>query len=413
MNLLATPTRRKILFGALYASEGAPIGYLWWALPTRLRAEGVPIDSITLLTGTLVLPWAFKFLWAPLVDVVRGGRWSLRSWIVGSQLVMGLALLPLLRIDPATQFGLLFAVLWVHAFAAATQDVAIDALAIASSAPGERGAINGWMQVGMLTSRAVFGGGALMAGAWLGHDIVVVALVATIWSTTVLVLLARENAPDQALPASFRETVARFAGTLADVLVHPITRRALPLAVFGGMGWEAVGAVAGPFLIDRDLSEKQVGTILFAPVVLCMMTGALLGGYLSDRIGRRLAVGAFLGASVAAVLLIVLADLISPADVHAARIGSLVLLYLTIGLFTASSYALFMDLSDPRLRATQFSTFMGATNLCEAIAALAVGRLIAGLGYPPAFVIMAAVSLLALSSLKLIRPPSGGAPADR
>ncbi len=64
MDLLATPTRRKVLFAALYLSEGAPIGFIWWALPTRLRMAGVTVEQITLLTAVLVLPWAFKFLWA-------------------------------------------------------------------------------------------------------------------------------------------------------------------------------------------------------------------------------------------------------------------------------------------------------------------------------------------------------------
>jgi hypothetical protein len=36
-----------------------------------------------------------------------------------------------------------------------------------------------------------------------------------------------------------------------------------------------------------------------------------------------------------------------------------------IGLFTAASYALFMDLTDPKLGGTQFSAFMAATNGCE------------------------------------------------
>jgi len=64
-------------------------------------------------------------------------------------------------------------------------------------------------------------------------------------------------------------------------------------------------------------------------------------------------------------------------------------LYVAIGLFTASSYALFMDLTDPRLGATQFSAYMGATNACESWSAVLGGRLIASSGYPAAFAVMA------------------------
>jgi MFS family permease len=66
-----------MLFAALYFSEGAPIGFIWWALPAQLRLQHVPIEQITLLTSTLVLPWTLKFLWAPLVDLLSGNRWTL------------------------------------------------------------------------------------------------------------------------------------------------------------------------------------------------------------------------------------------------------------------------------------------------------------------------------------------------
>ena len=128
--LLATPRGRALLFGCLYLSEGAPIGFVWWALPTLLRQDGVDVAQITTLTALLALPWAFKFLWAPLVDVVRGPGWDLRSWIVVAQVTMGLALAPLLVIDWAAAFDVVFVLLVLHAFASATQDVAIDALSI-------------------------------------------------------------------------------------------------------------------------------------------------------------------------------------------------------------------------------------------------------------------------------------------
>jgi len=78
----------------LYFSEGAPIGFIWLAMPTRLRARDVPIEQITWLTAILVIPWTFKFLWAPLVDLLRGRRWTLRHWIIAAQTAMGLTLLP-------------------------------------------------------------------------------------------------------------------------------------------------------------------------------------------------------------------------------------------------------------------------------------------------------------------------------
>ena len=46
--MLSSVGRRRLLFASLYFSEGAPIGYLWWALPTKLRAAGADIEQIEL-----------------------------------------------------------------------------------------------------------------------------------------------------------------------------------------------------------------------------------------------------------------------------------------------------------------------------------------------------------------------------
>ena len=74
----------------------------------------------------------------------------------------------------------------------------------------------------------------------------------------------------------------------------------------------------------------------------------------------------------------------------------LVALYFAIGLFTAASYRLLMDLTAPRLAAAQFSAYMGATNGCETWSALAIGRLQPSLGYAGGFALMALISLAAL-----------------
>ena len=135
MDLARSRHGRKGLFALLYLAEGAPIGFIWWAVPTRLREAGVPVGTIALLTSVVILPWAFKFLWAPLVDVLRGPRWGRRAWIVSAQVLMGLTLLPLAFMAWESSIGLLLAILLLHAFAAATQDVAIDAWAISITTP--------------------------------------------------------------------------------------------------------------------------------------------------------------------------------------------------------------------------------------------------------------------------------------
>jgi hypothetical protein len=62
-----------------------------------------------------------------------------------------------------------------------------------------------------------------------------------------------------------------------------------------------------------------------------------------------------------------------------------------------------MDLTNPRLGATQFSAFMAATNACESWSAWTAGAIGASFGYPHAFLTMCAVSLLGLPLLRRMR----------
>lgn len=394
------PAGRKLLFALLYLSEGAPIGFIWWALPTRLRAEGVSVEEITALTSTLILPWMFKFVWAPVVDTLRTRRWNFPAWIIATQLAMGASLLPLALVE--VEFPFMVVLLLLHALVAATQDASIDALSIATVPEKERGSINGWMQTGMLAGRGVFGGGALLMQEHLG-DGVILLLVGVIWCSTLLLVIANRQMEVPLPEVKRAERWKLFGRILSDVAASKVTWAGLAFAALGGAGFEAVGGVAGPFLIDRGFSQGEVGWFFGIPVITAMMLGALAGGYAADRVGRTRAVTIFLLSLAVTVVALASTDAMFEPVPKAALITLLAVLYLCIGMFTASSYALFMDITDKRLGATQFSAYMGATNGCESWAIFAVGRLIPVVGYPVGFAVMAGASLLALPLLVMMR----------
>lgn len=404
MNVLSSRRGRALLFTALYFSEGAPIGFLWWAVPTKLRAGGVDLGTLTTLTSILVLPWIFKFLWSPLIDGIQTSRWGLRSWIVSTQLVMGCTLVPLLFQDLVTGLPVLLPFLLLHAVAAATQDASIDALAIAHVPDAERGSINGWMQLGVLAGRSALGGGALLLEQWVGMAAVIVLLMAVIWSSSVLVLLSRVPPRGRPEEGGIRVRMQALGPRIRSAFRTRATWFGLLFALLGGAGFEAVGGTAGPFLIDRNFEPDDVGRFFAFNSVLAMMAGAVIGGSLADRLGKRVTVSASLLLMAACILGLAAVDALAPDGIHTWLVAILTVLYFCIGLFTASSYALFMEITDPALGATQFSAFMGATNGCESWSTFAAGRAIAGAGYPAAFVLMAIISLSALPLLRFLSP---------
>jgi len=398
VNLLNHPKGRIALFTLLYLSEGGPIGFIWWALPTMLRREGVEVAKITGLTALLVLPWVFKFLWAPLVDAMRTPRWGFRAWIISAQLAMGLTLLPLIWLDPVRHFQWWAALLLLHAFCAATQDVAIDALAINLVPEDQRGVLNGCMQGGMLVGRSLFGGGALLVASVWGKQWVIIALVACIWATTLFLLGAKE--PVERL--GFKNRIADFRVHLFSAFRRKTTWLGLAFALTSAAGFEATGQLAGPFLVDRGVPEKTIGLFFGVVVVGATLVGGLIGGKLSDRWGRIRAVAIFLVGFVTMIAGLALSDYATTKSSPSVLMGWLAGMYFFIGLFTASSYALFMDLTDARLGGTQFSAFMSATNGCESWSAATGGRIVAASGYSSSFLVMSAVSLLSLPLLKLL-----------
>lgn len=180
-----------------------------------------------------------------------------------------------------------------------------------------------------------------------------------------------------------------------------------------GGALETIGLLTGPILIDQGWGEVHIGWLQALPVVAAMLVGSLVGGYLADAWGHRRGV-------VFAQLWLV-GSVVGVATVLAAG-GSFVLLVcllltasLGIGMLTAVSYALLMDITRSDIAATQWSAFMGAGNGCESWSHFAAGRLHShfgrlypGFGYPLTLLLMCLMPLASLLLLRWMRRPAGG-----
>jgi MFS family permease len=75
-------TFRFLLLAVLSMTEVLPLLLVSQAMPVVLRRSGASLDRISLLY-LVMLPWAFKFLWAPLVDRFGGARRDrYRAWLL-------------------------------------------------------------------------------------------------------------------------------------------------------------------------------------------------------------------------------------------------------------------------------------------------------------------------------------------
>ncbi|MCA8968327.1 MAG: MFS transporter [Planctomycetes bacterium] len=380
------------MFFVLYLMEGMPIGFVWWTLPTLLSSAGVDTARIGDLTSVVVLPWAFKAFVGPIVDLGRNSRWSHRAWIVVAQCGMALSLVPLLTIEFTADFETLRLCLIVHACAAAFQDVAIDALAVEVTPLGERGGINGWAQAGMLLGRGLVAAFAIRIGA--GSSSTIIALLIGFLVLGQLVHLTYRGPAPRARDAdSGSRTGSAYRRALHHVLRSPATWLLVVFAATSGAAFEMLGAMLGPFLHSRGATDDGIAWFYALPALVGLGGGALLGGKLSDRFGSTgIAVwGACAVAATTAGAATVATTVWTWIFVSAA--------YLATGVFTAASYAMYMNTTHPRLAATQFSAMMGITNLCESWSARVAGRMAKSHGYTNTFLLGAAVTLVSLPLL--------------
>ena len=411
MDFLETPTRRKILFGLLYLSEGAPIGFIWLGLPTRLRAAEVPVEQITWLMAILIMPWTLKFLWAPLVDLLRSPQWGFKNWILVSQSAMAMTLLPLMWLDVADQFPVAAIWLILHAVCAATQDISIDALCVQESKPLERAALNGWMQCGVLVGRAAMGGGSLILEYWIGFPAVVGVLIAIVMSSAILLWFTKES--PIALPSltsartskrnsMFKTLISRLT-TMGCEIIRSLRSRKIWIgflfALSAPAAFKSMEAIVGPFLIDRGYSEFQIGKFTATVMIGGMIVGSLLAGRFAARSQGVGFVATALFLNVGTIALLASGDFFLGGRAGLHLFIFLALVSVSIGWFTVALYQWLMNLTSPQLAATQFTAFMAATNACEAWSTALLGSLESKFGYPLAILGLCGLSIIAATLL--------------
>lgn len=170
--LLRSLGNRKTGYMALFGfSSGLPYALLLGTLTAWLSDAKVDLETMGVIS-LIGLAYAFKFLWSPLLDrlslpgLVRLGR--RKQWIVSAQLLLGVMLILMARMDPKSAVGMFSLFAGIGAFASATQDIVIDAWRV--DVADETASLDTMSAVYQLGYRAaVLVGGALslfMADAW-------------------------------------------------------------------------------------------------------------------------------------------------------------------------------------------------------------------------------------------------------
>ena len=369
--IYAQPASLRMLF--LGFAAGLPLLLVLGTLSFRLREAGIDRSTIGYLSW-VGLAYAFKWVWAPLVDrlpipyfTMRLGR--RRSWLLLAQVMVILGLVGMAISDPRQTLGPVVWCALLVAVGSATQDIALDAFRIESAQPSHQAALAASYQTGYRLAMIWAGAGVLWVAAWVQGDNSA-GYVQEAWQTAYMVmaasmavglftvLISKEPVPAALPPA--RNVREWLQGALVEPFADFIKRYhwqavlILSLIAVYRISDVVMGIMANPFYVDMGYTKAEVATVTKVYGVLMTLLGAFVGGVMALRWGvmRILMLGAILSAlsnllfawlsghghDVQALILVVSADNLSSGIASAAFIAYLS--SLTNIQYSATQYAL-------------------------------------------------------------------------
>src|SRR5271155_5695428 len=189
-SLAAYMDRRVLLILVLGFSSGLPLLLTYSTLSAWLSTVGVRRAAIGAfaLVGT---PYAFKFVWAPLMDRVPpplplGRR---RGWGITIQILLIGAILWLGSSDPKHNLHMMAALALVVAFISASQDIVIDAWRVESTNADQQAPAASMIQAGYRIGMLVSGAGSLLIADYAGWFAAYATMAALVAAGLVVFLL--------------------------------------------------------------------------------------------------------------------------------------------------------------------------------------------------------------------------------
>jgi len=391
---------RMLLLGF---SAGLPLLLVLGTLSFWLREAGIDRTTIGYLSW-VGLAYAFKWLWAPLVDrlpIPLLTRWlgRRRSWLLLSQLAIVWGLIAMSFNDPQVA---LTPVVWgalAVAFGSATQDIALDAFRIESADISRQAALAASYQTGYRLAMIWAGAGVL----WIAAGAQAVGATGyqhSAWHTAYLVMAASMTLGIVTVllsPEPLRRPmpVAKNAlDWLHGALVEPFAdflgrykwQAALILALIAvyRISDVVMGIMANPFYVDMGYSKDEVAAVTKVFGVIMTLVGAFVGGVLAMRLGvmRVLMLGAVLSAA---------SNLLFAAlSTRGHDLNGLIFVIsadnLASGIASAAFIAYLSSLTNVNYSATQYALFSSMMLLLPKFLAGYSGRYVDAFGYADFFV---------------------------
>lgn len=304
-------------------SKNNTIGGPWGWVPSLYFAEGLPYVAVTVIslilykqlglsnaeitfyTSWLYLPWVFKPLWSPFIDIMKTKRW----WIVSMQLLLGAAFGGVAFTIP-TDFwlqGTLF-FFWIMAFSSATHDIAADGFYMLGLDQHEQA----WF-VGIRSTfyrvATIFGQGVLVMVAgnlqvlfrnsikysWslMFYGVTGLFIALWLWHSYILPRPKADTGLQKASAHEIWQELSRSIETFFTKFPLKETAVAFMFMLFYRMPEGLLTKVSSLFLIDSGangglgLSPQEYGFVSGTVGIIGLTLGGILGGICAGRDGLK------------------------------------------------------------------------------------------------------------------------------
>ena len=281
-------------------SAGLPFLLVYSTLSAWLKDAGLQMSTISTFAW-LGFAYSFKFLWAPLIDSLPLPlltRWlgRRRSWLLTSQIAIGLALLLMANTDPARALGTFAVVALAVAFSSATQDIVIDAYRIESAETRLQGVLAASYQYGYRVALLVAGAGALYIAEFGSWPMAYTAMAACMLVGVVTTLLSREpEVSDKARSFRGLGLGARIAAWVRPAVIDPFadffrrygtfTAVIVLFIVCFRLSDYVLGILANPFYLDIGFSKAEIASVAKIYGIIVSLVGAGAGGWAVVKFG--------------------------------------------------------------------------------------------------------------------------------
>lgn len=387
--------RRLLTLFLLYVVQGLPYGFFISVLPLFLRQAGWSRTAIGFYS-LLGLPWILKPLWAPLVDRFSWPALGRRkSWILPCVIVSAVLAVLLGPQEPEAAGSLtclLLVVLGIN-LVAATQDIAVDGLAVDILSEGERGPGNAAQVVGFKVGMLCTGGILLAFSDQLGWKGICMAMA----GITLLVFFVAAGYPERSRLRSGEEVSPKMKEILQS-LVSLASRPGLPVALLliatYKMGEAGVDAMYRLFLLDGGLEAPSIGILCGTWGLAFSLAGSICGGWIGqtqERMKSLFWVGILRAGPL--VLIAALPFLKQPLSLGVVYPVTLAEHFFG-GMITPVMFAFMMDLCDRRVGATHYTALAAVEVVGKMSVSTLSGLLADRIGYGGLFALGAGISVV-------------------